>query len=229
MNRKVSFRQLLKKTKILTAILVSAIFFLIQLAQAHTITVPTNTYFGFANGCYINFNPTQTFTTIHRINNYWHFNSYAIQVENANMTITKYFTDNTLSFTVNASSGTTSTTRIYAPNKGKPHTITGASSWSYSASTETVTVNVAHSSVAEITVAWIVPESIIIAIRNNYYLVFSLLSIMPVVLAAVILISMVKRRETVELKEILAVIPVFIVLVIAFIVIHYVTVSLIGV
>ena len=131
------------------------LFSLIQPIYTHDITVPTNVHFGLpAYGTYISFASQQTFGTIYRENNYWYFNDYGLSVENANMTVNKYFESDELEFTVSAPTGTTSTTKVYCGSKGKPKRVDGATSWSYDNDTKICTITVTHSGMKKITVIW---------------------------------------------------------------------------
>ena len=73
------------------------------------------------------------------------------------------FADNHLTFTVTASSGTTSTTKVYCGAKGEPIAIypaNGTLTWSYDASTTILTLNVTHTSPTRILVYWKFPGDI---------------------------------------------------------------------
>ena len=59
-----------------------------------------------------------------------------------------------MQFTVTATSGKTSTTRLYCGSKGKPDLISGVDSWSYNTDSQVVTLTVTHSSDAVVTVSW---------------------------------------------------------------------------
>lgn len=141
----------MKKTLLIAFLMV---FLFVPFVQANTITVPTNTYFGFGTGAYINFNKKMTFDTVYRENNYWYFDGYGFQVQNANMTITNYFVDEKLIFTVTAPSETTSISKVYVSDKGEPVDVVGESSWSYDSGTKILTILRTHSSTHEITVDW---------------------------------------------------------------------------
>ena len=140
----------------LTLVFLTVFLFLTLTSHAYaTVTVPTNAYFGLPNyHTYINFDTSKTFNTIQRENNYWQFNNYKFEVQNGNLTITKFFTDNQLIFNVTAPSATTSTTRIYCGNQGKPATVTGATSWNYDSATKICTITVTHTSEEKIIVWW---------------------------------------------------------------------------
>jgi len=63
-------------------------------------------------------------------------------------------TSETLTFTVNAPSGKTSTTEVYCGSKGEPTSVTGATLWSYDSSTKILTITVIHSSTQQIIIDW---------------------------------------------------------------------------
>ena len=67
-----------------------------------------------------------------------------------------------LTFTVSASSGTSSTTKVYCSDKGEPIAIitNGTLTWTYDASTMTLTLNVAHENSTRIVVYWRLPGDI---------------------------------------------------------------------
>jgi len=158
------------KPKHLALILTISLFLtLIPNVYAHTITVPPTAHFGFGTGDYINFDAEQTFGTVYRENGMWYFDNYGLQVENANLTVSKYFTDNQLNFILTAPSSTISTTKVYCDGKGKPVTLTGASSWSYNIATKIATITVTHSSSQEVTLDWapLAPTP-----RGEFYLAF---------------------------------------------------------
>ena len=72
------------------------------------------------------------------------------------------YENNKLIFTVSAP-GITSTTKIFAGNKGEPTAVyapNGTLSWSYNASTMTLTLNVTHISPTEIVVDWRIPGDV---------------------------------------------------------------------
>ena len=64
------------------------------------------------------------------------------------------YANSKLTLTIDAPSGTTSTTKVYCGNKGKPSSVSGAGSWSYDNSTKILTIIVAHSSHAQIVISW---------------------------------------------------------------------------
>jgi len=62
--------------------------------------------------------------------------------------------DNRLTFTVNASSGNTSITKVYCTaSKGMPNRVDGASTWSYAGGI--ATVNVLHASTQQAVLTWV--------------------------------------------------------------------------
>jgi len=217
----------------LTLVFLTVFLFLTLTSHAYaTITVPTNVYFGLPNyHTYINFDTSETFTTIQRENNYWRFNNYKFQVQNGNLTITKFFTDNQLIFNVTAPSATTTTTRIYCGNQGKPATVTGATSWSYNDLTNILTVNILHSSPQQIIVEWVgTPEfrAVLRYLRGNYYLVFLLLSVVPMVYAVSIILKMIKAKDSLKLQDIYAMVAIAITIIIGYIVIWNIMNAIIG-
>lgn len=74
--------------------------------------------------------------------------------------ISQSYSDNKFTFTVSATSGQTSTTKIYVGDKGQPKDVIGAASWSYNASTKILTVIAVHSSSTIIIVKWKLPGDI---------------------------------------------------------------------
>jgi hypothetical protein len=64
------------------------------------------------------------------------------------------YSSDKLTFTVSAPSGTTSTTKVHAGDKGEPSKIIGATNWSYDDSASIVTINVIHPNAEEVEVIW---------------------------------------------------------------------------
>ena len=64
------------------------------------------------------------------------------------------YSNSKLTCTVSASSGITSATKVYVGDKGAPISVTGATSYSYNAVTNILTITVLHSSDAAIEVNW---------------------------------------------------------------------------
>lgn len=157
MKRKLSTKQIL-----LSALLV--LFMLVPFASAHTVTVPTNVYFGLPSySTYINFNTQQTFDTAYRESSYWYFDGYGFQIQNGNMTITDLFVSdsNKLTFIVSASSGETSTTKVYVGDKGKPRIVrmdgitqSYGDIWTYDEDTKITSLSNVHSSSSNVVLDW---------------------------------------------------------------------------
>jgi len=81
-----------------------------------------------------------------------HYSDVSIYT-NKNMTSSSYG-GNVITFVISAPSGNTSTTKVYVGDKGKPTSVSGATSWSYNEATKILTITVVHSSPATITVDW---------------------------------------------------------------------------
>jgi len=113
----------------------------------------------FSNTAYstiINFNYSLQFDVIYYVNDYWYFDVYGFQAQSANITITNFgFVDNILTFNASAPSETTSTTKIYCGDKGKPESVSGAT-YSYYSISKILTLTVTHSSSEEVVIDWTV-------------------------------------------------------------------------
>jgi len=124
---------------------------------AHTI-IPPHVYFHlWQQNTYINFASTTSLDNITQTNDKLYLNQYWFSVENANLTISKFFTSYQLIFIVNAPSQNTSTTKVYVDDWGEPTSVyatNGTLTWSYDPSTKTLTLEVVHSSPVEIIVDW---------------------------------------------------------------------------
>lgn len=153
------------------AIIVLALFFLyIVVPSSASVFVPDTAYFGIPEySTYINFNSQQTFGAVYREDSYWYFNDYGFQVQNANITISSFFENNHLIFTVSAPSGT-STSKVYVDNLGHPTSIKGATSYHYDSETKILTLTVSHSSNVEIDVSW--SSSIPGEVVESYWVIF---------------------------------------------------------
>jgi len=83
----------------------------------------------------------------------WH-----IKLDNqANITISKLFEDDTFEATVTADTGTTTTVEVYVGNKGEPASVDvndREARYSYSSSAQTVTVTVPHTSSSTLELLW---------------------------------------------------------------------------
>jgi len=78
---------------------------------------------------------------------------FACDTANASMNITAV-TPTRVEYVVTAPALVVSTTRVYAPGRGRPIRVSGASSWSYDWDEEVVTVLVLHHSPSNVTVKW---------------------------------------------------------------------------
>jgi hypothetical protein len=73
------------------------------------------------------------------------------------------YSENKLSFTVSASSGTTSIIKVYVGDKGEPtavYSTNGTLTWGYDTSTLTLTLNVTHAGAANLLVDWRIPGDV---------------------------------------------------------------------
>lgn len=80
----------------------------------------------------------------------------------SNITSLSYSSDK-LTLTINAPSGTTSTTKVYCGDKGEPTAVyatNGTLTWSHNASTKILTLNVVHDGPANILVDWKIPGDV---------------------------------------------------------------------
>lgn len=121
-------------------------------ANTYPFTFPT---YGTAMG----FSTNMVFDTVYRESDYWYFNGYGFQVQNANLTITDFFTSdsNKLTFTVSAPSGT-STTKVYCGDKGNPTSITPVNAdGGYDAAAKVQTLVWTHASDQEFMLSWHTP------------------------------------------------------------------------
>jgi hypothetical protein len=126
---------------------------LVDTAYSQVVVSP-NVHFGLpAYATYIQFSTEKTFDTIYREDNYWYFNGYGFQVQNANMTITKFFQNNQLIFRLSSTSPNASISKIYVKSYGSPYTIGGTTVWSYTDLDKILTIQTNQSSIT-ITVQW---------------------------------------------------------------------------
>ena len=133
-----------------------------------------------------------------------------------------------LSFTV-TTTYPFSTVAVDCGTEGEPTIISGVDSWSYDTNTNICTVTVKHSSSQEVVVDWseTIPETFASTLRNNFYLVFGLISLAPIVVASMILVALVKGREDLDMTAIFGLTGFFIALIIGFIILLYVMNALI--
>jgi hypothetical protein len=143
-------------------------------AQSHKLDT-SSYYFKFDNGCRLTFG--ENWTYLGNSNGLWSWldddgvkfynlrmassecpNPWHIRISGqANLTIIELFENKRFTATINAPSGTTSTTKIYCGDKGEPitvYSINGTLSWDYNASTKILTLNVLHHSPARTMVYW---------------------------------------------------------------------------
>lgn len=75
--------------------------------------------------------------------------------QNINVTLqSATYESGKLTFTVSAPSGTTSTTKVYVDDKGKPKDVNGASNWFYENGSQVLTITVLHRSSETVEVFW---------------------------------------------------------------------------
>jgi len=126
--------------------------------EGHTISISPNVYFHLWQfNTYINFASTTTLDTVIQTNDKLYLNQYWISVENANLTISKFFTNYQLILIASAPTQSTSTTKVYVDDWGEPTSVyatNGTLTWSYDPSTKILTSTVIHSSRVEIIVDW---------------------------------------------------------------------------
>lgn len=125
----------------------------------------------------------------------------------ANMTVTKIGADE-IDYTVNAPTSTTSTTKIFVGDKGKPTNVAGCSSWSYNKNLKTVSIDVEHHSPAYIVVEWhrdIVQEYI----TKTYLPIIGMISIVALAMIITVILGAL-GGTTVEVNMILEIITVII-------------------
>lgn len=100
-----------------------------------------------------------------------------------------------LTFTLTADSGVTSTTQVYCASRGRPTNVIGVSSWSYSQSTNRVTLNVVHSSPEEVILEWTIPEQTRTSILSSIWVYFGLISLLPLILGASLIVGLFMKRD----------------------------------
>lgn len=152
---------------------------------------------------------------------------WSIRVEDANVTINSLFKDNKLDFTVSAPSWVVSTTHVYCGDYGKPMYVSGASTWSYNYATNMLTVNILHLSEQQIELEWVFPKGFTTTIHNNFYLAFGLISLIPVVVASMIIVGVIKGRENLDMTAIFGLTIFFVALILGFIILWNIMTALI--
>lgn len=230
------------KQKLVIAIfIVTALMILAQSAHAPTSQTHSldtkgsdGSYFNFDNDCNLWFDAEQIY--LGDSNGLWTWlgsygirfynlrmdgdsiSTWSIYVDSANVTINDFFKDNKLAFTVTAPTWTVSTTQVYCGDYGKPASVTGALSWSYNFATNIVTVNILHFSSQQIELEWVLPPALVSAIRNNFAVAFSLISLIPIICASTIIIALVKGRENLDENAIYGFTGIVIVLILSYII-----------
>ncbi len=120
--------------------------------------IPSHVYFHlWQQNTYINFASTTTLNNIIQTYEKLYLDQYWFRVENANLTILKFFMRYQLIFAVNAPSQETSITKVYVGDWREPTSVcatNGTLTWSYDPSAKTLTFTAIHSSWVEITVDW---------------------------------------------------------------------------
>lgn len=125
------------------------LFLLIPLVSGTAYYDNTNFHFGFGTGSYINFSPTRTFTSHPYIEgNGWRFDNYWFSTSSANATISSWYQNNWLNYTVTGA-GTQQT--YYTGSKPSNVYLNGVlksenDGWSYFAGTTTITGATANAS-----------------------------------------------------------------------------------
>lgn len=151
------------KPCLLTLLCLLTFISLCPFAHAHTVTIPTNCYLGLPSyGTYINFNSEQTFDNIYRSSSVWHFGNYQFSIQNANLTITRLFTNDILEATASTPTVTESTFTVNPSDAGynrAPKSVTtgiSESAWTWAAGT--LTIISTHSSDLNYRVDWSAPK-----------------------------------------------------------------------
>jgi len=139
--------------------------------------------------------------------------SWEATVQNANLTVTSFFKNGHLKFTLDAPSGT-STATVSAGTYGEPVAVSGASSWSYDEATKKVTVNAAHNSPAQIDIQF---STVTSGMLSSAQILASVLSIVALMVGVAIIVQSFRENGddsffTVGTKELLAVLMVIVVI-----------------
>ena len=136
---------------------------------------------------------------------------------NAELNITSITADR-LDFWVNASTGETSTSTFYITGYGKPETVTGSGvwNWSYDKATRIVTVQVLHSSPTTGSIQWTGHWS---QWRDSMYEQLSLLGLIPIVMAAGLVITALMGFSGLDAEQVGSLVVVTIIIATSFLVI----------
>ena len=129
-----------------------------QIVAAHTVVIPSNVYFHlWQQDTYINFASTTNLENIALESNRLCLDPYWFSVENANLTISRFFVSHLLIFIVDTPVQSQSIIQVYVGDKGEPssvHIVNGTLTWNYDVSTQTLTFTILHVNAAEVTVDW---------------------------------------------------------------------------
>lgn len=136
-----------------------------SLVDAHDITQPVSfiTSFNALHGKITELEPDATWKTL-----YQSAQSGMVKLVGHNLpeqvSISEWsYGNDILTYTVSASSGTTSITRVYVGDKGEPkraYASNGTLSWSYDASTKTLELKVTHNGPTQIIIDWRMPGDV---------------------------------------------------------------------
>lgn len=158
MDGGLSTGMLKRKAVILTLLILYGAFAFTEDAAAHIVTIPPNVYFHlWQQDTYINFASTTNLESIALESNKLCLDQYWFSVENANLTISKFFMSHHLTFIVESPVQSTSIARVYVGDRGEPtsvYAINGTLTWGYEPSTKILVLTIAHTNPAEITVDW---------------------------------------------------------------------------
>ena len=133
---------------------------LIPLVSAHTITVPTNTYFGIPSyGTYINFNREYVFDEVYRENDVWYFKggtttSHAFfKITKGNITVENFYENKILRLRLRGDAGTSGEIEFGSAEFMEPSEVridggkaTKGSDWFYTWQTYEVKIPITYSS-----------------------------------------------------------------------------------
>jgi len=124
-----------------------------------------NTYVEFSSGVYCDAVGYDSYPS----NTAWYFKNvymdgetvegwFRIGCQNGNVTVTSLLVDKKVKLTIDGNPGIITTTTLSFENYGEPVSVEGATSWAYSASTNTLILTVLHASPADIIITCITPS-----------------------------------------------------------------------
>jgi len=136
---------------------------------------------------------------------------------NAELNITSITADQ-MDCWVNATAGATSTTTFYITGYGKPESVTGGNvwNWSWNSATRILTVQVLHTSPATFSVQWTGHWS---QWRDSMYEQLSLLGLIPIVMAAGLVITALMGFSGLDAEQVGSLVVVTIIIATSFLVI----------